>query len=191
MKISELKQIIKEEIGKVLKEEALSESVTEEEIVSAIKLMAPAAKAAGFQLHGKVNTKPGKRLTSHAVWTTADEQHSGRTPSKAIYLLWAKPYGLYVSVSQRGEFPISGKPKDWANKLKWEKAFELKEGISKSLNEINAAQREMFDRMDGLANIQDMKMFNTKLKSLVNDWYDEGFEIKEIKEYINFLIDEI
>ncbi len=67
----------------------------------------------------------------------------------------------------------------------------IREEISKSLNEINATKREMFDRMDGLANIQDMKMFNTKLKALVNDWYDEGFEIKEIKEYINFLIDEI
>ena len=67
----------------------------------------------------------------------------------------------------------------------------IREEISKSLNEINATKREMFDRMDGLANIQDMKMFNTKLKSLVNNWYDEGFEIDEIKEYINFLIDEI
>ena len=124
MKKSELRQIIKEEIGKVLKEEVLSESVTEEEIASAIKLMAPAAKAAGFQLHGKVNTKPGKRLTSHAVWTMAGEQHSGRTPSKAIYLLWTKPHGLYVSVSQKGVFPISGKPQDWTNKLKWAKAFE-------------------------------------------------------------------
>ena len=57
----------------------------------------------------------------------------------------------------------------------------IREEISKSLNEINAAKLEMFDRMDGLANIQDMKMFNTKLKALVNDWYDEGFEIKDIK----------
>ena len=104
--------------------ESLSESVTEEDIASAIKLMEPAAKAAGFQLHGKVNTRPGKKLTSHAVWTVAGEQHSGRTPSKAVYLLWAKPHGLYVSVSQKGEFPISGKPQDWADKLKWANAFE-------------------------------------------------------------------
>lgn len=69
----------------------------------------------------------------------------------------------------------------------------IKEEITKALSEAQypASKREMFDRMDGLANVQDMKMFNTKLKALVNDWYDEGFEIDEIKEYINFLIDEI
>ena len=104
--------------------EFLSESVTEEEIAAAIKLMEPAAEAAGFQLHGKINTKPGKKLTAHAVWTPAGEQHSGRVPSKAIYLIWAKPHGLYVSVSQKGTFPISGKPQDWTDKLKWAKAFE-------------------------------------------------------------------
>ena len=69
----------------------------------------------------------------------------------------------------------------------------IREEISKVLREAQypTSKREMFERMDGLANVQDMKMFNTKLKALVNDWYDEGFEIKEIKEYINFLIDEI
>jgi len=69
----------------------------------------------------------------------------------------------------------------------------IREEISKVLREAQypTSKREMFERMDGLANVQDMKMFNTKLKSLVNDWYDEGFEIDEIKEYINFLIDEI
>ena len=50
---------------------------------------------------------------------------------------------------------------------------------------------EMFDRMDGLANIQDLKVLNAKLRLLVSDWYNEGFEKDEIKEYINFLIDEI
>ena len=69
----------------------------------------------------------------------------------------------------------------------------IREEISKVLREAQypTSKREMFERMDGLANVQDMKMFNTKLKALVNDWYDEGFEIKEIKEYINFLIDKI
>ena len=69
----------------------------------------------------------------------------------------------------------------------------IREEISKVLREAQypTSKREMFERMDGLANVQDMKMFNTKLKALVNDWYDEGFEIDEIKEYINFLIDEI
>jgi hypothetical protein len=106
--------------------ESLNESVTEKEIDSAIKLMEPAAKAAGFQLR-KVNTKPGKKLTSHAVWTVAGEEYRNTTSGplqRAVYLLWAKPHGLYVSVSQQGTFPVSGKPQDWTDKLKWAKAFE-------------------------------------------------------------------
>jgi len=134
MKVSQLRQIIREEAKRALNEEtgyerheSLNESVTEEEIAATIKLMDRAAKAAGFQLQlHKVNTKPKKRLTLHAVWTATGEQYSGRIPwgTNAIYLLWAKPHGLYVSVSQRGEFPVSGKPQDWTNKLKWARAFE-------------------------------------------------------------------
>ena len=102
----------------------INETVTKDEIVAAIKLMNSAAEAAGFQLHGKINTNPGKRFTTHAIWTIAGEQHSdSQYPSKAVYLVWSKPTGLYVSASKGGTFPISGTPQEWSDKLKWKKAF--------------------------------------------------------------------
>ena len=102
----------------------INEVVTEDEIVAAIKMMNQAAEAAGFQLHGKINTNPGKRFTSHAVWTLAGEQNPDlQHPSRAVYLLWSKPTGLYVSASKGGTFPISGTPQEWSDKLKWENAF--------------------------------------------------------------------
>jgi len=52
-------------------------------------------------------------------------------------------------------------------------------------------QYNMFDRMDILANIQDLNTLKTKLRLLVSDWYNEGFEKEDIQEYMNFLIDEI
>ena len=102
----------------------INEAVTEDEIAAAIKMMNSAAEAAGFQLHGKTNTKPGKRFTTHAVWTLADEQNSDfQHPSRAVYLLWSKSTGLYVSASKGGTFPLSGTPQEWSDKMKWEKAF--------------------------------------------------------------------
>jgi hypothetical protein len=52
-------------------------------------------------------------------------------------------------------------------------------------------QYNMFDRMDILANIQDLNTLKTKLRLLVSDWYNEGFEKEDIQEYMNSLIDEI
>ena len=102
----------------------INEAVTEDEIAATIKMMNSAAEAAGFQLHGKTNTKPGKRFTTHAIWTLADEQNSDfQHPSRAVYLLWSKSTGLYVSASKGGTFPLSGTPQEWSDKMKWEKAF--------------------------------------------------------------------
>jgi len=68
----------------------------------------------------------------------------------------------------------------------------ITEGMDTGIDYEGAGDKyEMFDRMDGLANIQDLKVLNAKLRLLVSDWYNEGFEKDEIKEYINFLIDEI
>ena len=68
----------------------------------------------------------------------------------------------------------------------------ITEGMDTGIDYKGAGDKyEMFDRMDGLANLQDLNVFNTKLRLLVSDWYNEGFEMDDIKEYINFLIDEI
>ena len=68
----------------------------------------------------------------------------------------------------------------------------ITEGMDTGIDYEGAGDKyEMFDRMDGLANIQDLKVLNAKLRLLVSDWMQEGFEKDDIKEYINFLIDEI
>lgn len=47
------------------------------------------------------------------------------------------------------------------------------------------------EMMEGLANINDLKSFKTKLRLLTADWMNEGFEKDDIKVYIGKLIDEI
>jgi alanyl-tRNA synthetase len=50
---------------------------------------------------------------------------------------------------------------------------------------------EGFDRIEGLANIQDLVTLKAKLRILSTDWMQEGFEKEDIKIYINNLIDQI
>jgi len=46
-------------------------------------------------------------------------------------LIWSKPTGLYVTAKATvtGAAPILGTPQEWADKLKWEKAFESKKAL--------------------------------------------------------------
>jgi hypothetical protein len=68
----------------------------------------------------------------------------------------------------------------------------ITEGMDAGIDYKGAGNKyEMFDRMDGLANLQDLRVLNAKLRILASDWMQDGFEKEEIKEYINFLIDEI
>jgi len=50
---------------------------------------------------------------------------------------------------------------------------------------------EEFDRIEGLANIQDLATLKAKLRILSTDWMQDGFEKEDIKIYINNLIDQI
>ena len=50
---------------------------------------------------------------------------------------------------------------------------------------------EGFDRIEGLADIQDLATLKAKLRILSSDWMQEGFEKEDIKIYINNLIDQI
>jgi hypothetical protein len=63
-------------------------------------------------------------------------------------------------------------------------AYEAKE----KLNEISF---DAIDRMEGLANIQNLKIMKDMLRILSTDWMQEGFEKGDIAEYISYLIDEI
>jgi hypothetical protein len=50
---------------------------------------------------------------------------------------------------------------------------------------------DTLDRMDELSNIRDLKVFKTYLRILSTDWMQENFSKKDIKKFVNLLIDEI
>jgi len=58
-------------------------------------------------------------------------------------------------------------------------------------NDIKEVSNEGIDRMEGLANIRDLKAMKDSLRILSADWMQEGFEKEEIAEYVISLIDEI
>ena len=47
---------------------------------------------------------------------------------------------------------------------------------------------EYIDRMEGLANIQDLADFKAKLNSLASDWMKEGFEKEDVVEYVDHVL---
>ena len=54
-----------------------------------------------------------------------------------------------------------------------------------------AVSPEAIDRMEGLANMQDLAVLKAKLRMLSSDWMQDGFEKEEIAEYISELINQI
>ena len=59
----------------------------------------------------------------------------------------------------------------------------------KRLNE--AVSMEALDRLEGLANIRDLKLMKDSLRMITADWMQEGFEKEDIKDYVSYLIDNI
>lgn len=131
-----LRQIIKEEIKRQL---LINEAVTEDEIKAAIESLDRAAKAAGFQLDGKPNTKPGKSATSHARWIHKSVVGMGIKPrdlilnqSPHVALVSSKSEGLKVAAypaegSSIKRIPynyVYGTPKEWSDKKKWDELFK-------------------------------------------------------------------
>ena len=57
------------------------------------------------------------------------------------------------------------------------------------LNE--AVSVEALDRIEGLANIRDLKLMKDSLRILTAEWVQEGFEKEDIKDYVSYLIDNI
>lgn len=53
------------------------------------------------------------------------------------------------------------------------------------------AKYDYFDRMEGLSNMHDLPILKTKLRGLTTEWIREGFDKQDVKDYMNFLIDEI
>lgn len=52
-----------------------------------------------------------------------------------------------------------------------------------------ALSMDYIDRMEGLANVQDLAVLKTKLTLLTQEWITEGFEKEDVLEYIKHLLD--
>tara|TARA_Y100000034_G_scaffold108853_1_gene139546 strand:- start:191 stop:427 length:237 start_codon:yes stop_codon:yes gene_type:complete len=50
---------------------------------------------------------------------------------------------------------------------------------------------DQIDRFENKANMRDLKTLQDMIRIVGLDWMQEGFEKWQIKEYINYLIDEI
>jgi hypothetical protein len=50
---------------------------------------------------------------------------------------------------------------------------------------------EAIERMEGLANTQDLASLQAKLRMLSSDWMQEGFEKEDIIDYLAYLVDNI
>jgi hypothetical protein len=64
-----------------------------------------------------------------------------------------------------------------------------KEENPPSMNE--EISMEAIDRLEGLANMQDLAVLKAKLRILSSDWMQDGFEKEDIIEYITELINQI
>ena len=68
--------------------------------------------------------------------------------------------------------------------------FDLKKYLAENtLNE--RISFEAIEKIEGLANIQDLETLKAKLRILSSDWMNEGFEKEDIIDYIAYLIDNI
>jgi hypothetical protein len=68
--------------------------------------------------------------------------------------------------------------------------FDLKKYLSENtLNE--RISFEAIEKIEGLANIQDLETLKAKLRILSSDWMNEGFEKKDIIDYMAYLINNI
>ena len=68
--------------------------------------------------------------------------------------------------------------------------FDLKKYLAEGkLNE--RISFEAIERMEELANIQDLETLKAKLRILSSDWMNEGFEKEDIIDYMAYLIDNI
>lgn len=67
------------------------------------------------------------------------------------------------------------------NQYEWFRKQRLSEAVS----------MDALDRIEGLANIRDLKLMKDSLRILTAEWMQEGFEKEDIKDYISYLIDNI
>ena len=66
----------------------------------------------------------------------------------------------------------------------------VKAAYEANINE-NWLGQEQIDRFEGTANMRDLKTLQDMLRMVGSEWMQEGFEKEDIKEYINYYIDQI
>jgi ribosomal protein S18 len=59
------------------------------------------------------------------------------------------------------------------------------------LNEVTLVTPEALERMDGIINRRDLELFKNSLENITNELEQEGFELSDIKAYIQRELDEI
>ena len=75
--------------------------------------------------------------------------------------------------------------------LENEQGYEEEDDLDETKKSIDEKlSPEYIDRMEGLANIQDLTILKSKLQSLIDNWEKEGFEEEDILEYVKYLIKE-
>jgi hypothetical protein len=149
---------------------------------------------------GVLEWEDGEEVVA-AISLNQKEKDGGMAQQKElkakIHDLYAKDFTTRFNVGNNGRVLVIG-IKD--KKENMNESFTrmqklvgvITEGMDTGIDYEGAGNKyEMFDRMDGLANIQDMRVLNAKLRMLASDWMQDGFDKEDIKEYINFLIDEI
>ena len=50
---------------------------------------------------------------------------------------------------------------------------------------------EQIERFQGTANMRDLKTLHDMLRIVSTEWFEDGFSKEDIKEYINYYIDQI
>jgi predicted DNA-binding ArsR family transcriptional regulator len=70
---------------------------------------------------------------------------------------------------------------------KWFKKQYLEEA---NINE-NWLGQEQIERFEGTVNMRDLKTLQDMLRIVGSEWMQEGFEKEDIKEYVNYYIDQI
>ena len=70
----------------------------------------------------------------------------------------------------------------------------LKEGMYDLESDLNVKYDlgpNQIDRFEGTANMRDLKILHDMFRIVGHQWFEEGFEKGDIKEYINYYIDQI
>jgi len=70
----------------------------------------------------------------------------------------------------------------------------LKEGMYDLESDLNVKYNlnsDQIDRFEGVVNMRDLKTLHDMLRIVGHQWFEEGFEKGDIKEDVNYYIDQI